>query len=74
MSKKETNEMVQKKPQPLKVETLFDREEIMGQPSAFGVSHFVLIGAMAEMNDEKYSRSQVLEAVKKFKGKKVEQK
>lgn len=74
MSKKEINEVVQKRPQPLKVETLFDREEIMRQPSAFGVSHFVLIGAMAEMNEEKYSRSQVLEAVKKFRERKVEQK
>lgn len=74
MSKGKEKEVVQKKPQPLNVETLFDREEIMRQPSAFGVSHFVLVGAMAEMKDEKYSRSQVLEAVKSFKERKVEQK
>lgn len=74
MTKNEKKEVVTKKPQPIKVETMFLREEIMRQPSAFGVSRFVLIGAMAEMNDESYSRSQVLEAVKSFKGRKVQQK
>lgn len=71
------NEEVETKPKKkaaLKVESMFPREEIMKQPSAFGVSHFVLIGAMAEMNDKEYSRSQVIEAVKKFEGRKVEQK
>lgn len=57
-----------------KVETLFPREEIMRQPSAFGVSNYVLIGAMTEMNEEEYSRSQVLQAIEKFKEKKVKQK
>lgn len=74
MTKKQANEEAIKKPQSTKVETLFTRYEIMSQPSAFGVNHLVLIGAMAEMKEEKYSRNQVLEAVKSFKGRKVEQK
>lgn len=70
------NEKSEIKPKPkvaLKAETMFPREEIMKQPSAFSVSPYVLIGAMAEMNDEEYSRSQVLDAVKTFKERKVKQ-
>lgn len=63
-----------KKSTPLKEESMFPREEIMQQPSAFGVSQYVLIGAMAEMKDKKYSRSQVLIAINEFKERKVEQK
>lgn len=75
MTKKvETKKVEPKETTPLKGETLFPREEIMKQPSAFDVSPYVLIGAMAEMNGEEYSRSQVLEAIKKFKRKKVKQK
>lgn len=74
MKKDEKKEAVKQKSEPLKAETMFEREEIMRQPSAFGVNYFMLIGAMAEMNDEKYSRSQVLDAVKSFKERKVEQK
>lgn len=74
MKKDEKKDVVKQSPKPLKGETMFEREEIMRQPSAFGVNHFMLIGAMAEMNDEKYSRSQVLDAVKLFKERKVEQK
>lgn len=74
MTKNEAQKSKPKKEAPLKVETMFPREEIMQQPSAFNVSPYVLIGAMVEMNNEEYSRSQVLEFIEKFKGKKVEQK
>lgn len=71
----ESKEVAKTKPKaPSKVETMFPREEIMRQPSAFGVTNYVLIGAMAEMNKEEYSRSQVLAAIEKFKKKKVKQK
>lgn len=58
----------------LKVETLFPREEIMRNASAFGVDDYTLIGAMAEMNEKEYSRSQILAAIEKFKKRKVKQK
>lgn len=61
-------------PKALKIEVKFPREEIMASPSAFGVPDYVLIGAMAEMNEKEYTRNQVVEAIKKFKRKKVEQK
>lgn len=73
MTKNEEIEAKPKKKAALKVETMFPREEIMKQPLAFDVSHYVLVGAMAEMNDEEYSRSQVLDAIKKFKERKVKQ-
>lgn len=74
MTKNKTQKAEPKKVEPLKVETMFPREEIMRQPSAFDVSPYVLIGAMAEKNDEEYSRSQVLELIEEFKGRKVKQK
>lgn len=74
MTKSEKKKIETKKATPLNAETLFPRKEIMKQPSAFGVGSYVLVGAMAEMNDEEYSRSQVLEAIKKFKVRKVKQK
>lgn len=74
MTEKKEAKATPKEKAPLKVETMFPREEIMRQPSAFGVSHYVLIGAMAEMNDKEYSRSQVLKVVESFKKRKVKQK
>lgn len=70
---KEVKETPNKKA-PLKVETLFPREEIMRSASAFGVADYMLIGAMAEMNEKEYSRSQVLTAIEKFQKRKVKQK
>lgn len=69
---------VKKKPEvkgkkPLAAETLFAREEIMRQPSAFGVSYYVLVGAMVNMKEKEYSRSQVLQAIENFKNRKVKQ-
>lgn len=63
----------EKKSKPMNVETLFPREEIMRQPSAFGVNHYVLAGAMVDKNEEVYSRSQVLAAIDEFKKRKVRQ-
>ena len=62
------------KDQPIKGETLFSREEILQNPQAFGVSSYVLVGAMAAMTENQYSRSQVQAAIKAFSKRKVEQK
>ncbi|KYG90037.1 hypothetical protein A0U40_18700 [[Bacillus] sp. KCTC 13219] len=58
----------------IKGEAMFSREEILQNPQAFEVSAYVLVGAMANMNDAEYSKSQVAAAIKKFVGRKVEQK
>lgn len=63
-----------KQSQSIKGETMFHRDEILQNPQAFGVSGYVLLGAMADMTDEQYSRSQVQEAIKSFSKRKVEQK
>lgn len=62
------------KNQAIKGETLFSREEILQNPQAFGVNSYVLVGAMVEMTESQYSRSQVLAAIKAFSKRKVEQK
>jgi len=74
MTKSEEVKEARNKKVPLKIETLFPREEIMRSASAFGVDDYTLIGAMAEMNEKEYSRSQVLAAIEKFKKRKVKQK
>lgn len=70
---KETKTAPAKK-QAIVGETMFTREEILSNPQAFGVSSYMLVGAMAEMTNEKYSRSQVQVAIEKFNKRKVEQK
>lgn len=72
MTKSEETKKAKQKA-PLKAETMFPREEIMRNAYAFGVTDYTLIGAMASMNDEEYSRSQVLAAIEKFKKRGVKQ-
>lgn len=74
MTENKTEKATATKTRAIKGETLFDREEILSNPQAFDVSSYVLAGAMAEMTDEKYSRSQVKAAIEKFTKRKVEQK
>lgn len=72
---KETKTTTSKKePDSIKGETMFPRDEILQNPQAFGVSHYLLLGAMAEMTNEQYSRSQVQTAIEEFSKRKVEQK
>lgn len=73
MKNEEKNTKANAKPKALKVETKFPRAEIMANPSAFGVADYVLVGAMADLDESEYSRNQVLEAIEKFKKKKVKQ-
>lgn len=74
MTNKEKKTKAKEVPKALNVEMKFMREEIMASPSAFGVPDYVLVGAMAQMNEKEYTRNQVVEAIKNFKGRKVEQK
>jgi len=55
----------------LAVETLYTREEIQASPSAFGVLPEVLAGALALVEGDKLSRSQVQGAIEQFKKRKV---
>lgn len=70
---KATNRAPSKK-QAIKGETLFSKEEILQNPQAFGVNYYVLVGAMADMTESHYSRSQVIAAIAAFSKRKVEQK
>lgn len=70
----ESDVMPVAEPEPQKllaVETLYTREEIQASPSAFGVMPEVLAGALSLVEDDKLSRSQVKEAIAKFKKRKV---
>lgn len=52
-------------------EQQYKREEILLAPSAFEVTAEVLAGALTLVEGDKLTRTQVVEAIKKFKGQKV---
>lgn len=60
-----------KEQKPTVVETLYTREEILAQASAFGVRPEVVAGALFSVKSEKMTRKQVEEAIEKFKKKEV---
>lgn len=55
----------------LSVETLYTKEEIQASASAFRERPEVVAGALSLVEKDELSRSQVLDAIKKFKNRKV---
>lgn len=52
-------------------ETFYTRDEIRASHAAFGVRPEVLAGALSLLEGEKLTRSQVADAIEKFKKRKV---
>lgn len=56
---------------PINAEALFTREEIQASPSVLKTTPEVLAGAMATLKGDKFTRSQVVNAIENFKKRKV---
>ena len=66
-----TKEKTPKSTKPIMGETFYTREEIKASHAAFGVRTEVLAGALSLLDDEKLTRSQIVDAIEKFKKRKV---